>query len=170
MKTKLHCPRKMLMMNSQVRKVSLVFLMYYDFFNLFYLHIFFLLYSMETQLHLHVHILFSHITCSIISDWTEFPVLHRRIPLLIHPEGNILHLFTPSSQSVPLPPPPSRQPQVYSPFHDFLFYGKVPLCHILYSRYKWYQKRHKHPHVHCSSIDNSQEMESTQMSTDRWLD
>ena len=68
------------------------------------------------------------------------------------------------------PSPSLWQPQVYSPFHDFLFYGKVPLCHILYSRYKWYQKRHKHPHVHCSSIDNSQEMESTQMSTDRWLD
>ena len=33
-------------------------------------------------------------------------MLHRRIPLLIHPEGNILHLLTPGSQSLPLLPLP----------------------------------------------------------------
>ena len=65
---------------------------------------FFLLYSMVTQLHIHVHILFSHMKCSIRSDQTEFPVLHSRIPLLIHPEGNILHLLNPSSQYISLPP------------------------------------------------------------------
>ena len=27
-----------------------------------------------------------------------------------------------------------------------------------------------HPYAHCSTIHNSQDMESTQMSTDRWLD
>ena len=29
-------------------------------------------------------------------------MLHNRIPLLIHPEGNILHLFTPSSHLTPI--------------------------------------------------------------------
>ena len=71
-------------------------------FIIFSLYAFFLLYSMVTQLHIHVYILFSHITCSIISDYTEFPVLYSRIPLLIHPEGNGLHLLTPSSQPIPL--------------------------------------------------------------------
>ena len=39
----------------------------------------FLLYSMVAQLHIHVYILFSHVTCSIINDLTEFPVLQSRI-------------------------------------------------------------------------------------------
>ena len=107
------------------------------FFKMFYFFIyaFFLLHSIVTQLHIHVYILFSRITCSIISDSTEFPVLHSRIPLLIHPKGNILHLFTPSSQSLPLPALPPWQQQIYCQVHDFLFCGKVPLCHILDSRY-----------------------------------
>ena len=68
---------------------------------------------------------FLTLSCSIISDWTEFPVLHSRIPLLIHPKGNILHLFTPSSQSLPHPPLPPWQPQVYSPspWLSFLWKG-----------------------------------------------
>ena len=73
-------------------------------FFIIYLYIyFFLLYNMVIQLHLHVYILFSHTTCSIISDQAEFPGLHSRIPLLIHPKGNILHLFTPRSQSLSIP-------------------------------------------------------------------
>ena len=32
------------------------------------------------------------------------------------------------------------------------------------------QERHMHPHVHCNTIHNSQDMETTQMSIDRWLD
>ena len=70
---------------------------------------------MVTHLYKHVYMLFSHIKCYIISDLTKFPVLHSRIPLLIHPESNILHLLTPSSKSHPLPPLPPWQPQVYSP-------------------------------------------------------
>ena len=42
------------------------------------------------------------------------------------------------------------------------------LGHISRQNLPW--KRHMHPHVHCSSIHNSQDMETTQMSTDRWLD
>ena len=66
----------------------------------------FLLYSMVTQLHIHVQILFSHISCSIISDQIQPPVLHRRILLLIHSKANSMHLLTPSSQYILLPPPP----------------------------------------------------------------
>ena len=40
---------------------------------------------------------------------------HSRISLPIHCKGNSLHLLTPSSQSIWLPPPPPWQPQVYSP-------------------------------------------------------
>ena len=38
-------------------------------------------------------------------------MLHSRISLLIHSKGNSLHLLTPDSQSIPLPPPllPPRQ-------------------------------------------------------------
>ena len=38
---------------------------------------------MVSQLHIHVYILFSHITCSITIDWTEFPVL-RTFSLLLY--------------------------------------------------------------------------------------
>ena len=41
-------------------------------------------------------------------------MLHSRISLLIHPEGNILHQFTLSSQSLSVPPVPPWQPQVYN--------------------------------------------------------
>ena len=37
-------------------------------------------------------------------------------------------------------------------------------------RTQLYLKRHMHPHVHCSTIHNSQDMETTQMSIDRGLD
>ena len=64
----------------------------------------FLLYSMVTQLHIHVQILFSHIIIPIINDWILFPVLHSRISLLIHSKGQSPHLLTPSSQSIRPPP------------------------------------------------------------------
>ena len=59
------------------------------------------------------HSFFSHYVFH--PKWLEFPVLHSRIPLLINPKGNILHLFTPSSQFLPLAPLPPWQPEVYSP-------------------------------------------------------
>ena len=40
----------------------------YFFSYLLFIYIFYQLYSIVTQLHLHVYLLFSHITCSIISD------------------------------------------------------------------------------------------------------
>ena len=46
-----------------------IFFFFSSFFKFyFFIYIFFLLHSMVTQLHIHVYILFSHITCSIISD------------------------------------------------------------------------------------------------------
>jgi len=43
-------------------------------------------------------------SCSITSDWIEFPVLYSRTSLLIHPQGNSLHLLTPDSEYILLPP------------------------------------------------------------------
>ena len=66
-------------------------------------------------------------------------MLYSRISLLSHSKGNGLHLLTTNSQSIPLPPPPPPpwQPQVCSP-SLFSFCGKVHLCHVLDTRYKWY--------------------------------
>ena len=66
------------------------------------------------------------------------------ISLLIHSKHNNLHLFTPNSKSIPLPPPRPWQPMNHKSFllvHDFLFCGKLHLCHILNSSYSditWY--------------------------------
>ena len=57
-------------------------------------------------------------------------MLHRRIPLLIHPEGNILHLFTPSSQSVPLPPPPFGNHK--SILHSMIFFSMERFLFAIY--------------------------------------
>ena len=70
--------------------------------------IFFLLYSMVTQLHIHVHILFLHIIM-LHHKW-----LHSRTSLLIHSKGNGLYLLTRSSSTTPIPLPLPWQPQVYS--------------------------------------------------------
>ena len=43
---------------------------------------------------------------SIPGDWTEFPLLHRRISWLIHSPWHSLHLRSRNSPSSPLPPPP----------------------------------------------------------------
>ena len=59
---------------------------------------------------------FLTVSCSIISDQIQFPVLYSRISLLSHSEGNIP---SPSHS-----PPPPRQPQVCSPCLWFSFLGK----------------------------------------------
>ena len=51
------------------------------------------LFSKLTQSHTYIYILFSHISCSIINDQIQFPVLYNRISLLIHSKGNSLHLI-----------------------------------------------------------------------------
>ena len=42
---------------------------------------------------------------SIPRDWIWLPVLYSRTSLLIQSKYNSLHLKTPNSQSIPLPPP-----------------------------------------------------------------
>ena len=41
-------------------------------------------------------------SCSIPRDWIEFPVLHSRTSLLLHPKWNSWHLLPPNSPSIPL--------------------------------------------------------------------
>ena len=53
-----------------------------------------LLYSKVIQLHMHVYIIFLTLSCSIISDWLQFPLLYNRISLLIHSKSNSFHLLT----------------------------------------------------------------------------
>ena len=45
--------------------------------------------------------------------------------------------------------------------------SNLTLGHI--SQQNFPQKRHMHLYVHCSTIHNSQDMETTSMSTDRWM-
>ena len=63
----------------------------------------FLLYHNVTQLYIYIHSFLSYYlpSCSITSDWLEFPVLYSRTSLLIHPKRNSLHLLTPNSLSIP---------------------------------------------------------------------
>ena len=102
-----------------------------------------------THTHIYLHTLFfSHFppSCSITSDYIQFPVLYSRISLFIHSKYNSLHLLIPNSQSIPFPSP--WQPVHPIPFplattslfsksmRLFLFYRKVHLGCILDSRYK----------------------------------
>ena len=67
--------------------------------------------------------------------------IQQNLIWLIHSKCNCLRLLTPNSQSIPLPPSPPRQPQVYfpSPWVCFFFScGKAHLWYLLESRYKWY--------------------------------
>ena len=67
---------------------------------------FFPLYSMVAQLHIHVYIIFSHIIM-LDPKWLDIvPGAHSRIPLLIHPEGNIC-TYLPKLR---VPPTPSPSP------------------------------------------------------------
>ena len=66
-----------------------------------------------THIHPCSHIILHHVP-SQMTGYT-FPGLYSRISLPIHSKGTSLHLLTPDSQSIPLPPPPPWQPQVYSP-------------------------------------------------------
>ena len=77
----------------------------------------FLLYSKVTQSHMHLYILFLTLSCSTTSDQIQFPLLYNRISLLIHSKCNSFHLLTPDSESIPLPPPPPWQPQIFIFFH-----------------------------------------------------
>ena len=92
-----------------------VFCLFVCFYCYFPNTIFFPLYSMGIQLHIHVYILFSPITMLLHKYLDIVFSATQQISLLIHSKSSSLHLVTPSSQSIPLPPPPLGQPQVYSP-------------------------------------------------------
>ena len=64
-------------------------------------------------------------------------MLYSRNSLLIHSKSNSLHLLTPHSQSILLPPALVNHKYVFQ-VHEFIFCGKVCLCQILDSSYKWY--------------------------------
>ena len=68
----------------------------------------FLLYSKDTQSHIHKYIPFLALSSILLHHkWLDiFPVLYSRIPLLSYSKCNSLHLLTPNSQSIPLPPCP----------------------------------------------------------------
>ena len=51
---------------------------------------------------------------------------------------------------------------------DYYMTQQFHFCHISGENYN--AKRHTHPYVHSSTIHNSQDMEATSMSTDRWMD
>ena len=54
--------------------------------------------------------------------------------MLILSKGDSLHLLTPNSQSIPPPLSPLATTSLFFNVHDFLFCGKVHLCHVLDSR------------------------------------
>ena len=86
---------------------------------------FLLLYSRVTQLHIHAQILFSHIIM-LHHKWLDRVPRATQQDLIANPfQGYSLHLLTPSSPTIPLPPPPPWQPQVYSasPWFSFLWKG-----------------------------------------------
>ena len=64
----------------------------------------FLLYSKVTPSYINIHS-FSHIIFHHVLAQETIPVLYSRISLFIHSKCNSLHLLTPNSQSIPLPPP-----------------------------------------------------------------
>ena len=78
----------------------------------------FLLYSKAIQSYIYIHTLFFSYcfpACSIQRDSIQFPVLCSRTSLLIHSKCNSLHLLTPNSLSILLPPLPPWKPEVCSP-------------------------------------------------------
>ena len=106
----------------------------------FYIVIFFIIAGLQCSVNFLLYSMYIFflliLSCSIISGQTQFPGLHSRISLLIHSNGNSLHLLTSSSQSILLPPAPPWNHKSILQVHDFLFCGKVHLCRILDSRYK----------------------------------
>ena len=98
-----------------------LFICLFSFYCYFPNTIFFLLHSMVTQLHIHVYILFSHIIV-LHHKWLDIVPSATQQDLT----ANSLHLLTPSTPSIPLPPQfiVGLQCSV-----NFLLYSKVTLSH-----------------------------------------
>ena len=96
-------------------------------------------FTAKWQSHTYVYVLFLTLSSIMFHHkWLDVVVLYSRISLLIHSKCNNLHLLISDCQSIPLSPPPPRQPQVCSPSPWVSFLWKLHLCHILNSRDKWY--------------------------------
>ena len=73
---------------------------------------------MRKCVYIHMYaVIFSYYlpSCPTLSDWTQFPVLYSRAPLLFYSKYNSLHLSTANSPSNLLPPHSHQQPQVCCP-------------------------------------------------------
>ena len=84
----------------------------------------FLLYSMGTQLHIPVYIIFSPIVV-LHCKYLDIVLSAAQQDLIVNPP------LTPSSQSLPLPPTSLGNHKSILQVRDFLFCGKVHLCYIL---------------------------------------
>ena len=112
---------------------------FYFFFSIspIYYYYFFLLYSMVTQLHLHVYIVFSHIIMlhcnglNIVPSATQQDLIAN--PFQSQQSASI-------NPKLPIHPTPSPTPLATTSLFSkpMIFCGKVHLCYILGSRYKCY--------------------------------
>ena len=83
--------------------------------------------------HTHTHTFFFSDylpSCSITSDWVQFPVLYSRIPFPIHPKCNTVHLLTPDSQSIPLLPQSPANTSLSPHVHDLFLFCRQIICGV----------------------------------------
>ena len=89
------------------------------------------------QPYIYIYILFLTTLHHVPSQMTRYHSLCYAAGSHIHSKCNSLHLFTPTSQSIPFPPPSPWKSQVCSPCPWVSFCGNIHSCHILDSKYKW---------------------------------
>ena len=90
--------------------------------------------------HTRARILFSHYlpSWSVPRDWISLPGRCSRTLLSILLDA-IVCIYWPQMPVPPLPSPlPLRNYKSFPSVSLFLFSGRVHLCHLLHSRYKWY--------------------------------
>ena len=100
----------------------------------------FLLYSKVTQLHMHVYLLFSHITM-LHHKWLDIVPSALWQDLIAYPLQR--QQFASMNPRLPVHPTPSPSPLATTSLFSmsvslFLFYKQVHLCYILDTTYKWY--------------------------------
>ena len=97
------------------------FIFFLFFFKDFYYFLLYLIYNVlsfsavwqsDPVIYIFFHIILHHVPSQVIR---YSPLLYSRISLLIHSKCNSLHLLTPNSQSILLPPPSPWQPLVCPP-------------------------------------------------------
>ena len=93
--------------------------------------------DLVTNTHTHIHSfsqIILHHALSQVTRYSSQCYTAGSLCLSIHSKCNSLHLLTPDSQSISLPPPPPWQPQVCSlnPWVKFLFCLFVSLLHVTF--------------------------------------